>query len=165
MKFELVKLTDLSGKRATIYSVVVDDAEQTLFDKFVSENDHDFSKEIDDIFDKLEVIAHKTGVVEAFLTKPEGNWGQDVWALFDQPEKRLRLYFIRLGRVAIILGGGGPKPKHIVALQEDPKLKAENYLLRTISDQVTARIMSRELLWSGIELDGSDDAFVFEGTD
>ena len=57
----------------------------------------------------------------------------------------------------VILGGGGPKPKSIRKLQDDPKLKNENYLLREISALITERIKSREIEFSkdGTEIYGN----------
>jgi hypothetical protein len=60
-----------------------------------------------------------------------------------------------LSGVAIILGGGGPKPKGIAAFQEVPKLKNENYLIRMVSDAVTQRIRDKEIRWNGDEIVGN----------
>ncbi len=38
MKFEIVKLSNFSGPKATFYSVIIDDDAETLFDKFINEN-------------------------------------------------------------------------------------------------------------------------------
>ena len=105
----------------------------TLYDKFLEENYKKFSTEIEDINNRIEVIATHTGLREDFYKPDEGTLGDGVYALYDKPDSKLRLYFIRYGNVAIILGGGGEKPKNIKALQENPKLKKENYLLRKIS--------------------------------
>ncbi|MBK6979124.1 MAG: hypothetical protein IPH28_20170 [Cytophagaceae bacterium] len=59
--------------------------------------------------------------------------GDGVCALYDDPDRNLRLYCIRYGKQIVVLGGGGHKPKTIRALQEDEKLKQENYLIRNIS--------------------------------
>ncbi|MBK9014413.1 MAG: hypothetical protein IPM82_10155 [Saprospiraceae bacterium] len=164
MKFEIVKVSQLSGTRATIYSVIVNDSFQTLLDQFLVENTADFPHEIDDITTRLNVIGHKTGAVETFFRKPEGKAGQDVFALYDSPGVKLRLYCIRLGNLALVLGGGGPKPKGVIKLQDDPKLKSENYMLREISDRLTQRIKDKEIWWSrdGMELEGD---FIFEDED
>ena len=54
-----------------------------------------------------------------------------------------RRYQVQVGAQGIIiLGGGGPKSKKIKALQDDPKLKAENYFLRWLSEQITVRLQS-----------------------
>ncbi len=54
------------------------------------------------------------------------------------PDKHLRLYCIRLNNSIIILGGGGQKK--VRALQEDPKLKYENKILRLIASELDKRI-------------------------
>jgi len=62
---------------------------------------------------------------------------------------------MQLGHVVIILGGGGPKTTR--TLQEDPKLKHENYLMRMVSDALTLRIKEKDVAWSvdGTELLGN----------
>jgi hypothetical protein len=69
-------------------------------------------------------------------------------------ESNLRLYCIRYGHVTLVLGGGGCKPKNIRALQEDPKLESENYLLRKISGILTEAIKDKELQWDGSDFTG-----------
>lgn len=154
MKFEIVKLHGLCGKRATVYSVILHDEEQTLFERFVVENRNDYLTELTDLRNQIQVISTRTGIRENFFDKPEGKFGQDIWALYDKPGKSLRLYCMQLGHVVIILGGGGPKTTR--TLQEDPKLKLENDLMRMVSDALTARIKEKDVIWSadGTELLG-----------
>jgi hypothetical protein len=101
------------------------------------------------------IIYLKTGIRDSFFEKPEGKFGQDVWALFDKPRRRLRLYCMQLGHVIIILGSGGPK--QTATLQEDPKLSLENERMRHISDAITKAIKERDLKWTadGLDLEGS----------
>lgn len=56
----------------------------------------------------------------------------------------------------MILGGGGPKPKNIKALQEDEKLSEENYLMREVSKKIMDAMKERDIRWSadGMELIG-----------
>lgn len=65
----------------------------------------------------------------------------------------MRLYCIRYGSQLIILGGGGPKPKDIRALQEDVKLTQENYFLRWLSDEITERIKNKDIKFTNDGLD------------
>ena len=58
----------------------------------------------------------------------------------------MRLYCIRYGSLAIILGGGGKKSTK--SLQEDEKLKKENYTLRDISERIYQAIKNDEIKWS-----------------
>jgi hypothetical protein len=115
VKFKIQKLDHLCGKRATVYSVILEDDKLTLFERFFNENKAEYSKEVADLTSKILAMANKVGVQEHYFTRPEGKFGQDVWDLRDYPKKRLRLYCMRLSGVAIILGGGGPKPKGVAA--------------------------------------------------
>jgi len=157
VKFEIVKIEQLTGNRTTVYSVIIDEEELTLFEQFIAENIESHRNELQDITERIKVIATKTGAIESFFDKPEGKIGQDIFALYDKPKSHLRLYCMRFSKVALILGGGGHKPKSIRSFQEDPKLKYENYLLREISDRVTKRIIEKEIWWSedGMELTGN----------
>lgn len=156
MKFEIIELTRLSGNKATVYSLLINDEELTLFDKFIEENDDNFSDEIDSIFDTLNKIGQKFGAKREFFKENEGKLGDLVCALYDTPNSNLRLYCIRLGNAVIILGSGGYKPKTIRALQEDAKLTQENYLLRQFSELLHQKILEGEIYWNGdMELNGN----------
>lgn len=160
MKFQLVKLDQLCGNKLTVYSVIVNDDERTLFERFLGENRDEYQNELKSIIDQLRVMATKTGAREQFFEKPEGKPGQDIWDLRDKPSRILRLYCMRMGQVVIILGGGGPKPKNIRTFQESPKLHHENELMRKVSDALTEKMRDRDINWTsdGIELEGD---FIF----
>ena len=156
MKYKIVEIEELTGNEATIYSIILNDEDKTLFEKFVEENIISFKDEIKSILVRLETIGKETGAREIYFKFKEGKPGDGVVALYDEPDSNLRLYCIRYGTQIIILGGGGYKPKEISAFQEDDKLKAENYLLRTISKEITDRIKDKRIEFSsfGQELEG-----------
>lgn len=156
MKYRLVRLNKFTGRGATIYSVIVDDDTQTLFDWFIAENLGVYPLELKSIRDRLLAIGNKVGAREQFFKLHEGNPGDGVCALYDLPETNLRLYCIRYGNCAIILGGGGYKPKPMRALQESEKLEDENYLLRDLSALISNALRSGNVKWSadGYELLG-----------
>lgn len=146
MKFEIVELDEFSGRKASVYSIWVEDIDKTLFDQFVEENEGFYENELGSITDRLELIGNMTGAREQFFKPNEGTLGDGICALYDSPDKKLRLYCIRYGSTCIILGGGGMK--NVRALQDDEKLKTENYLLRRISKRITEALKDRELRWS-----------------
>jgi hypothetical protein len=146
VKFKLIKIAALSGRKTAIYSVIVDDENQNLFDRFLNENDEIFHQELLEILRRIRSIAQKEGAREHFFKKAEGNLGDGVEALFDASHKKLRLYCIRYGSVVLILGGGGYK--NVRALQDNPKLKQENYLLRSISKRLTKAMKLGDLQWN-----------------
>lgn len=155
MKFEIVELDEFSGRKASVYSIWVEDIDKTLFDQFVEENEGFYENELGSITDRLELIGNMTGAREQFFKPNEGTLGDGICALYDSPDKKLRLYCIRYGSTCIILGGGGMK--NVRALQDDEKLKTENYLLRRISKRITEALKDRELWWSddGKRLEGN----------
>jgi hypothetical protein len=156
VNFEIVKLTDFSGEGATIYSVVLENDEVTLLDHFIEENENHFPAEVKDIVKRIRTIGGTTGARSHFFKENEGIPGDGVCALYDHPDSNLRLYCIRYGSCAVILGGGGPKPKMIKALQEDEKLTEENYLMREVSQKIMDAMKERDIRWSadGMELIG-----------
>ncbi len=145
MKCELIKIDELSGNKASIYSVIIDEDDVSLFEEFIDENIDSHLSEINNITQRLKTIGTKTGAREQFFKINEGIPGDGVCALYDDPKKKLRLYCIRYGTMIIVLGGGGPKPKDIRALQENEKLTEENYLLRAISQKITEKITDKDI--------------------
>ena len=140
MKYKIIKINNISGKEASVYSIILNNEEETLLNKFVKENEISFKSETKDILKRLYSIGHTTGARIQFFKEWEGKPGDGVCALFDIPTSNLRLYCIYFGSQLIVVGSGGHKPKDIRTLQQDDKLKAENYLLREISVQITQRI-------------------------
>lgn len=148
MKYQLVKLEELSGKQTSVYSLLIDDETITLFERFIIENNNSFKSEITDIIKRLNTIAHKEGAREHFFKINEGKPGDLVCALYDKPNSNLRLYCIRYGTSLIILGGGGHKPKTIKALQENEKLTYENAILVALSKEICKRQKDKEITFT-----------------
>ncbi len=148
MRFKLQKIIQLSGNEASIYSVFVEEYQKTSFDLFLEENKNLFKNELNDIVGRLKAIGHKIGAQDYFFKLKEGVPGDGVCALYDKPNSNLRLYCIRYGSALIVLGGGGEKAKSIRALQDNPKLKAENYFLRELSKAIKEKMRDKELAFS-----------------
>jgi len=128
MKCKLVKLLKFSGNKASVYSIIIGNEQETLFDKFLKENVYLFTSEIKDILMRLSTIGQKTGARIDFFKEFEGRPGDGVCALYDKPGSKLRLYCIRYGSQLIVVGNGGPKPKSIRAFQENDKLEDETHM-------------------------------------
>ena len=155
MKCTLVRLEQLSGNEATVYSVLLDDEQKNLYQVFLEENLISFRSEVIDINGRLKTIG-QLGAREGFFKLKEGVPGDGVCALYDEDESNLRLYYIRYGNDIVILGGGGEKPKEISALQESPKLTTENDTMRKLSKAIQEKIKEREIKFSA-------DRLSFEG--
>jgi hypothetical protein len=162
--FSIEKLDDLSGPKAVFYAVKFFDTPQNELEEFVQEFGETFESEVDEILTKIDLMAYDFGAREHFFKEWEGVPGDGVCALYDQSASNLRLYCIRFGKVAVILGNGGPKSKRIRALQEDARLTKENLIVREISKLVHERLRSKEITWRGNELRG-DLEFLMEDED
>lgn len=145
----------------TVYSVQLDNGTD-LFDQFLNENTAEYENDVKNILQRIRAMSRKSGAQDHFFKTKEGNPGDGVCALYDTPEKHLRLYCIKMGNTVLILGGGGTKPEGIKALQEDPKLKDENYLLRDISKEITDKMISGEIRFSDDELELLGDIISYE---
>ncbi len=152
MNYDIVELEEFSGTRATIYSVILDGDDLTLFDHFVDENKDAYRSEIKFILNRIEEMNHSTGAREKFFKTKEGLPGDGVCALYDDPDSKLRLYCIRYGNAAIILGGGGCKPPDVIAWQDDDKLTQEANAMIKVSKDIIRRLNDGDLHWSS---DGS----------
>lgn len=134
MKFEIVELTELSGPQAKIYSVVLDGEDGTLFDNFLQQYVRTHCLEVKDILARLRTMGKKTGARESYFKLHEGIPGDGVSALYDIPGKKLRLYCIRYGNIAIILGGGGVK--NVRSHQDDPILSQQVEIMKYVSQEI-----------------------------
>ena len=96
MEFEIVKIKQLSGKKTQIYSVILGQENKSVFEHFLQNNYSEYPTEIEDIVSKLKIMATKTGAAENFFKLNEGKPGDGVCALFDSPDKKLRIYCLSL---------------------------------------------------------------------
>jgi hypothetical protein len=69
-----------------------------------------------------------------------------VCALFDLPDKNLRLYCIRLYKHIVIVGNGGPK--NVRAWQDDVKLSREVHEMMHYSKIIRTKLNNGELFFS-----------------
>ena len=145
VKIEIIKEDDLSGDYCNIYSLKIDDDQDTLFEKFLDTNYDKFENEVNDIYGRLSVIGSELGLREGFYKPFEGKPGDGICALYDEQESKLRLYFIQYGRNLIILGDGGEKPKDIRAWEENTNLASKVNQLHEISEIITQAIKDRDI--------------------
>jgi hypothetical protein len=94
----------------------------------------------------LRAIGRKTGARAEYFKKGEGRMGDHISALFDDPERKLRLYCIQFGMDCIILGGGGPKTTR--TWQDDPELSRQMRLLMQLADKIHQGFSDKELAWA-----------------
>lgn len=152
MKFELVILDNLSGDKTTILSPILEGQKLTLYELFVEANRNRYRAELVDIDERLENIGKVTGLMDEFFKTGSGKFGQNICTFKDHPRSLLRLYFIEFGNAAIILGGGGHKPKSVRTSQEVPQLAAELEILGLIAETLKK---AEEKGHFGIDEDGN----------
>ncbi len=157
MHYEIVEMSEFSGSGATVYSVIENHADETLFDSFVRNYVVEHRNALKNILARIETIGKITGAKEGFFKLNEGKPGDAVVALFDMPDSRLRLYCIRLGKNVLILGGGAEKSKAIRAWQEDERLADAVQKMILVSNLIFKSILAKETYWSddGFELLGN----------
>lgn len=143
MKYRIVRLTDLSGPETTFYSVIVEGSDKTLFEIFEDKYGEEFSDEMDEIFDRLILMADEFGARVQWFREQEGKPGDLVCALHDLEESHLRLYCIRYGSDIVILGGGGNKTTK--TWQEDPILAVEVRMMMNVSEDIYRRMREGEI--------------------
>jgi hypothetical protein len=103
-KCQLIKIPNLSGSRGSVYTILIDEEENTSFKNFVMNNQNSFKSEIKDIVARLKTMSSKTGMRENFFKLYEGNPGDGVCALYDEDNSNLRLYCVRYGSQLVIVG-------------------------------------------------------------
>jgi hypothetical protein len=77
-----------------------------------------------------------------FFKVEKGRPADGVCALFDHPDKKLRLYCYRVGTAALIVGGGMPRPGRRGAADMQEKL------LDRISRDISYKIRKGDIYWS-----------------
>lgn len=156
MKSKLVYLTNLSGAKASIYSILTETRKGTFLDHFIEEHRKDFMQDMISILGRLRSMGNTVGAIDPFFKLDEGlEWNDLVCAVYDIPDKHLRLYCIRLNESIVIAGNGGPK--NVRAWQHDPRLKRAVYemmhyskIIRTRLNEGTLRIAA-----NGLKLEGN----------
>ena len=147
MNFKLSKINQLSGREASIYAIVLDGEENSVFEQFLQDNKDKYGTELKNIITRLSAIGHNIGARSQFFKEKEGKPGDLVCALYDDPDAKLRLYCIRFGKSTIVLGGGAAKPKAIRAWQDDPELAKYATMMIKASEQIAQKIKDKDLYW------------------
>ena len=149
MKYRIVELDEFSGEMCTIYSLMEDGGESTLFDLFYDEWHNVLPDEVDNIAFRMYAIGNRFGARQQYFRMFEGKPGDGVCALFDVPNSKLRLYGIRFGSIALILGGGAEKPKNIRSWQEDQNLSKLATVMLDASRAISNKIKNKEIFLDG----------------
>jgi hypothetical protein len=69
VNYEIVELDDFTGKGATVYSVIMECSEVTLFDEFLQENMATYREEVKSILGRLKQMGVLLGQGHSSLSK------------------------------------------------------------------------------------------------
>lgn len=145
-----------------MYSIVPEKEGLTLYDIFINENIANFREEVKDINNRLRLIGTKHGARHSYFKRFEGKYGDFVCALYDLPDKNLRLYCIRYGADVVILGGGGLKTKDTMAWQDDLKLTEEATRIIEYAKNISRRMDDGEIYMSRDKPELQGNFYFFE---
>lgn len=131
------------------------DSKAPFLDHFIKEHKEAFTQDLLSIISRLKSMGNTVGALEPYFKLDEGlAWNDLVCALYDIPDKHLRLYCIRLSEQIVIVGSGGPK--NVRAWQEDPKLSREvsemmhySRIIRKKLEDNSLRISENDLKFEG----------------
>ncbi len=140
MVFEIVEVEELSSDNGHLYSVILDNGDNTLLDEFFETN-RGRRNELNDLLERLMAMKNKTGFRRDFFTHNEGSPGDGIAVL---KSGSMRLYCIYFDKSTIIVGGGGIKKVRV--WQSDDKLSEVVQLLEKISRRINRAIKEREIV-------------------
>jgi hypothetical protein len=100
MNFDIVEIEDYSGKMAHIYSLVMENEEESLLEQFFAEN-AEYKQEINEIDELLYGMGHILGCQRNLFKHNEGALGDGVAAV---RVGQLRLYCLYFDNTAVFLG-------------------------------------------------------------
>ncbi len=164
MAVKLRKYGQLSGEKSTIY-MVVNELGQSPFQEFAVNCGKEFEGKLLNFLNRIKSIGTEVGAIDGYFKMHENErkgTGDDVCALYDEPDKEMRVFCIRKSEKILILGGGGPKPPRIRAWQECPILsKAARYMI-LISEAIEINIQSGSLGISGDGIEFTGDLMIIK---
>ncbi len=156
MKYKLIYLDSLSGYKASIYTIITAGGRGSLLDHFIQEHRCRFEQDLLNILGRLRVMGRVTGALENYFKLNEGlGWDDRVAALYDTPDRHLRLYCIRLSEQMLIVGNGGPKT--VRAWQDDLRLSREVTEMMHYARIIRTRLVNDHLKISanGLKFEGN----------
>lgn len=151
LEFEIVHLiTPKPEHKASVYSVRLKGEDLTEAEKFFEKFQSSKQNKIKTIVDKIYYMAEKRGCLDNYFDDKQSSIMDNVSCI---PQEELRLYCLRFGKVAVILGGGDIKK--VATYQESDELFEHVKLMKRISQMIDERIRNKEISVSDIGLSGN----------
>ena len=141
----IIEKLDIPGEKCQILTIHYDCEELSEFDKFLADHEKEYHKKIGDIVTRFSLMKKRNGCPDVYF--------KDVSTPYDNICRlsrtgKLRLYCLRFGNVAIIIGGGGVKEKEKRTYQEVKELNKIVEDLKIIYSKIEEKIKNRELVIS-----------------
>jgi hypothetical protein len=138
VKFEGFEILDFKlGEKAGIYTIKIDGENEPEAIKFINKFARKKRRNIKNILNNIDYMIHSRGCQEHLFKHEFG----DIYKLWDG---KLRLYCIRFGNCAAILGGGDIK--RVRATQDSEILSEHVQLLKKINTEINKRISNGEII-------------------
>jgi hypothetical protein len=133
--FEIVEL--LKGEKAGFYSVKFYGEDKSEAEKFFEKLESEDEEKLENLYSKIEYQAEVRGCLDSLLFYERDN------TIYKFKEGDWRLYCIRFGKVAVILGGGDIKD--VQKTQDSQFLENHVNRLQEINKVVNERIKENDL--------------------
>ena len=132
----------IPGEKCQIFTIHYEGEELSEFDKFLTDHEKKYPKNIEDIVVRISKMKLRNGCPDVYF--------KDVSTPFDaicrlQKTGNLRLYCIRFGNVALIIGGGGIKEKSKRTYQEVEELNEVVENLKIIYGKIEKKIKNKKI--------------------
>lgn len=139
------------GKKSSFYSIQFEGEKQSELEKFFYKFSSTHTDDITDINYRIEKMADRTGCQDIYF-KPQSS--KDNWVCRLRNTGCVKLYCIRYGNCAVILGGGEIKAKG-GSTQKNPKLQKQVDMLSEIF-----HIMDGKIVIENNKLSGKLDYYI-----
>ncbi len=140
------------GEESTFYTIKLKGEAKSETEKFFEEMATIDIESTEFIAQRIEIMAEKTGCRDNFFKLKESSFFNNLCAL---SKGELRLYCLRYGNVAVVLGGGGIKPEGVASYQEIPELDEDVKILEKACELIDERIKEKEIQINDNSLSGN----------
>ncbi len=158
MKFSIILINDLSGDKASVYSVKFQNKEITELQSFLYKFQDTHKEVLDQIFLRIQMISKRSGIQKSFFRR-ESPENYNVFRLMETDN--LRLYCILFSNVVLLFGSGGTKLQNTRKLVQNPLLEAEVKKLMKIEDAIKWQFRKGTITLTSHGFDGDLDNFEF----
>lgn len=139
----LIEEITFAGNRCQIFSVKFEGESENEFDKFLKKYDKTHPKIIEDITLRIRAMKQRNGCLDIYFNMEVSSIYNSICRL--KRTKQLRLYCIKYGKVALILGGGGIKSNNKRTYQEVPELNEAVGKLEYIYEKIDEKLKEKEI--------------------